>query len=286
MDIGIIIWIAIVVVSLIIEWITSEAFMIWFAAGGLVSVVISVLGLDLLTAGIAFIVISIAALVTFRAKVRRKKPFAKMNAYNAYDRDFVLLTDITRFEAGTIKIGDIVWSVVTEKSGEIVPAGTLVKAIRLEGNKYVVRPVIKDSDKKYVVEPTAPKGNKYAVEQGELDEYSVQAVVCKQPKVKKEKAKKPKNKVKKARKPFGQTKFALFFKKIGSGIKGLFAKMAEKARANKVKRVEARQERIRKERAKKPTKKIIRRVVVKKVVKQQVQENEQANTVTTEKVAK
>lgn len=284
MDIGIIIWIAIVVVSLIIEWITSEAFMIWFAAGGLVSVVISVLGLDLLTAGIAFIVISIAALVTFRARVRRKKPFAKMNAYNAYDKDFVLLTDITRFEAGTIKIGDVVWSVVTEKSGEIVPAGTLVKAIKLEGNKYIVRPVIKDSDNKYIVEPTAPKGNKYAVEQGEFDEYSVQAVACKQPKVKKQK-----NKVKKAkkeRKPFGQTKFALFFKKIGSGIKGLFVKMAEKARANKAKRVEARQERIRKERAKKPTKKIIRRVVVKKVVKQPVQENEQAQTVTTEKVAK
>ena len=284
MDIGIIIWIAIVVVSLIIEWITSEAFMIWFAAGGLVSVVISVLGLDLLTAGIAFIVISIAALVTFRARVRRKKPFAKMNAYNAYDKDFVLLTDITRFEAGTIKIGDVVWSVVTEKSGEIVPAGTLVKAIKLEGNKYIVRPVIKDSDNKYIVEPTAPKGNKYAVEQGEFDEYSVQAVACKQPKVKKQKTKV--KKAKKERKPFGQTKFALFFKKIGSGIKSLFAKMAEKARANKVKRVEARQERIRKERAKKPTKKIIRRVVVKKVVKQPVQENEQAQTITTEKVAK
>ena len=276
MDIGIIIWIAVVVVSLIIEWITSEAFMIWFAAGGLVATIVSVLGLDLLTAGISFVVVSIATLVTLRAKLRRKKAFAKMNAFGAYDKDFVLLTDITRFEPGTIKIGDVIWSVITDKSGEIVPAGTLVKAVRLEGNKYIVKPIIKDSDKKYVVEPTAPKGNKYAVEHGELDEYSVQTVVCKQPEQPKEK---------KEKKPFGQTKFALFFKKIGSGIKGLFTKMAESSRARKVKRVEARQERIRKERAKKPTKKIIRKVVVKKVVKQPVQTNEQAQPVATDEKA-
>lgn len=279
--IWIIIWIAVVVVSLIIEWITSEAFMIWFAAGGLVSVIISVIisvqGLDPLIAGIiAFVVVSIATLVTLRAKIRRKKAFAKMNAFAAYDKDFVLLTDITRFEPGTIKIGDVIWSVVTEKSGEIVPAGTLVKAIKLEGNKYIVKPVIKDSDKKYVVEPTAPKGNKYAVEHGELDEYSVQPVVCKQPEQPKES---------KEKKPFGQTKFALFFKKIGGGIKGICTKMAESSRARKVKRVEARQERIRKERAKKPTKKIIRKVVVKKVVKQPVQTNEQAQPVVTDKKA-
>lgn len=272
--VGIIIWGALAVISLIIEWITSEAFMIWFAAGGLISAVISVLGLDPMVAGIAGIVVAIALLVTFRAKVRRKKAFAKMNAFGAYDKDFVLLTDITRFEPGTIKIGDVVWSVVTEKDGEIVPAGTLVKAIKLEGNKYIVKPVIADSDKKYVVEQTAPKGNKYVVEQGEFDEYTVQPMVCKQPKEKKEKAPKA-PKVKKEKTPFGQTKFALFFKKIGSGIKGLFTKMAEKAKANKIKRVEARQERIRKERAKKPVKKVIRKVVVKKVVKQPVQEKEQ-----------
>ena len=274
-DIGIIIWIALVVVSLIIEWITAEAFMIWFAAGGLVAAIISVLGLDLVTAGIAFVVVSVAALVTFRARVRRRKPYAKMNAYGAYDKDFVLLTDITRFEAGTIKIGDVIWSVITENDGEIVPAGTLVKAIKLEGNKYIVKPVVKDCDKKYIVEPTAPKGNKYEVEQGELDTFTVQPVVCKQPKP--VKVKKPKAE-KKERKPFGQTKFALFFKKIGGGIKGLFAKISEKAKANKVKRVEARLERIRKQRAKKPTKKIIRRVVVKKVVKQPVPEVEQEKT--------
>lgn len=249
MNFEIIIWIALAIVSLIIEWITYESFMIWFAAGGIVAIIISTLGLGLIPAAGALLVVGIALLVTFRSKTRRRKAFAKMNAFGAIDRDYTLLTDITRDEPGTIKVNGIIWSVVTKRDGEIVPAGTLVRPVKIEGNKYVVEPVVCDDDSLYIVKETAPAGNKYNVEHIRNDEYKVSPVVCKQPKEKE------------PRKPFGQTKFALFIKKT-------YAKISAKSAKDKEKRVKQRTERREAQKNNMPAKKVVRKVVIKKVVKQ------------------
>ncbi len=134
------IWLAITALAVIIEFITNDMVSIWFVGGGIVAMILSACGLSWYIHLPAFIIVSLALLLSFRKVVMKLllKNEEKTNAQTAIGQEYALLTAIKFNQPGTIKIGDVVWNVVTADPTLEIEAGKVVKIVNLKGNKYIV----------------------------------------------------------------------------------------------------------------------------------------------------
>ncbi len=134
------IYIAILVISLIIEFCTSEMVSLWFCGGAIVSAIIAILDGPWFVHLPIFIIVSLVLLLCFR-KITLKffdKGDSKTNATAVIGKEFELLTGIEFNVPGTIKINGVVWNAVTNNEKDVVPKGTVVKIKDIKGNKYIV----------------------------------------------------------------------------------------------------------------------------------------------------
>lgn len=139
------IWLAVTAAALVIEFITSELVSVWFAGGGIVAMVLAGVGLDWYVHVPAFLVVSLLLMLSLRKLVMSKlnPKTEKTNAESVIGKEFVLLSPISFNTAGTIKVGDVVWTADTEKDGEEIPAGATVVVQSIKGNKYIVKEIEK-----------------------------------------------------------------------------------------------------------------------------------------------
>ncbi len=136
------VWLAVVILSIVIEFLTTDLVSMWFIAGGLVALVFSALKLDLIWQLLTFIVISTLCLIFFRKPLAKllNKNSSKTNADSNIGKTFTLLTPILTEQPGTIKVNDVVWNVTTETDTE-VQAGVKVEVVSIKGNKYIVKEI-------------------------------------------------------------------------------------------------------------------------------------------------
>jgi len=137
------IWTGLLVVFVIGEALTVGLTSIWFAAGSLIALVCALLGANLWIQIVAFIVATILSLIAFRP-LCKKYINGKVEPTNA-DRNIgaeVLVTEaIHNLQAtGAVRIGGITWSARSE-SDALIPVGTLVRIVRIEGAKVYVEQV-------------------------------------------------------------------------------------------------------------------------------------------------
>lgn len=137
------VWLGLTAVALVIEFITSEMVSIWFAGGGLIAMIISAFGVEWYVHVPVFIVLSLTLLLSFRKMALKylDKGDIRTNADSAIGKEFTLLSPISFNQAGTIKINDVIWSVITENANESLSEGTIVRVKSLKGNKYIVEKV-------------------------------------------------------------------------------------------------------------------------------------------------
>lgn len=145
MDYWIWIWLAVVVATMIIEFISVEMIAVWFSAGALVSLITS-LFIPYWAQIIVFVVVSLVLLLAFR-KIALKyllgKDKLKTNVDALVGKVYKLLTPIENEKAGTIKINDIVWTAKTEKDDVVLKENTMVEIVNISGNKAIVKEVEK-----------------------------------------------------------------------------------------------------------------------------------------------
>lgn len=137
------VWLGLTAVALVIEFITSEMVSIWFAGGGLIAMIISAFGVEWYVHVPVFIALSLTLLLSFRKMALKylDKGDIRTNADSAIGKEFTLLSPISFNQAGTIKINDVIWSVITENANESLSEGTIVRVKSLKGNKYIVEKV-------------------------------------------------------------------------------------------------------------------------------------------------
>ena len=138
-----IIWVALLVIFMVGEGITVGLTAIWFAAGSLAALVCALLGGPLWLQITLFIVVSALCLLAIRP-IAHKYLNSKVEPTNA-DRilgtEAVVTEDICNLQAtGAVRIGGLVWSARSANDAPI-PAGTLVRVLRIEGVKAFVEPV-------------------------------------------------------------------------------------------------------------------------------------------------
>ena len=137
------IWLAVIVLAIIIEFLTADMVTIWFAGGGIVAMILAIFELQWFIHVPAFVVVSTVLVLCFRKLVLKKLSSAesRVNADSAIGKEFTLLSNIEFGVRGSIRVNDVVWSAVGENEHDVILAGATVQVIRLEGNKYIVKEI-------------------------------------------------------------------------------------------------------------------------------------------------
>ena len=138
-----IIWLVLMVVFLIAEASTVTLVSLWFAAGSLIAMLVSLLGGAVWLQATAFLAVSVVLLLALRPLVR-KYVTPKLTATNidsvigSTGLVTVAIDNVTA--AGQVKLGGMVWT-ARASSGEPIPEGTRVRVDKIEGVKVFVTPV-------------------------------------------------------------------------------------------------------------------------------------------------
>ena len=139
------VWFGALVVFLVIEAQTVSVVSLWFAAGSLAAMVVSLLGGAAWLQILVFFTVSIVLLSLLWpvAKKRFKPKLVATNADALVGRICIVTEAIDPLEGGRVKLGDVTWSARSE-SNERIPAGTLVKVQKIQGAKVFVEQVKKE----------------------------------------------------------------------------------------------------------------------------------------------
>ena len=129
------------------EAITVGLTCVWFAAGSLVALVVSLLNGPLWLQIVLFIAVSILSMLAIRpiAKKYLNSKVEPTNADRIIGSEAYVVEPIHNLHAtGAVRIDGIVWSARSEHE-EPIPEDTLVRILRIEGVKVYVEPVKKSA---------------------------------------------------------------------------------------------------------------------------------------------
>lgn len=139
------VWLAVLLAAVVIEFITPTALVsIWFAAGALVAVLLTVVQAPVWLQVIVFAVVSILLLVIVRpisARYMRGNIIAT-NADRYIGEMGIVEKRITSQEWGIVKVSGAYWSAVAYNC-DAIEKGSCVKVIAIEGAKLLVTKVEK-----------------------------------------------------------------------------------------------------------------------------------------------
>ena len=138
-----IIWLVLMVVFLVAEALTVSMVSLWFAAGAVVALLLSLLHLQVWVQVVLFFVVSGVLLACLRPLVRRHvaPKIVPTNVDAIVGTRGIVTAEIDNVcAAGQIKVNGMEWS-ARSTTGEIIPEGTLIRVERIEGVKAFVTPV-------------------------------------------------------------------------------------------------------------------------------------------------
>lgn len=135
-------WLVLAVIFLIIEAVTIGLATIWFAAGALVSFVLSLFDVPIAAQFVIFLVISCCLLVfTRKIFVEKLKTGSENTNVDALIGEIgKVIMEIEPLKVGQVNVKGQVWSAVTRENTSI-STDQLVKVIAIEGVKLIVVPV-------------------------------------------------------------------------------------------------------------------------------------------------
>ena len=138
-----VIWLGLMVLFLLIEAGTVALVSLWFAAGALAAIFVSLLGGKLVIQGVVFLVVSCVLLALARPVLRKYyTPRITRTNVDSLPGSLGLVTaDIDNVVgAGEVKLGAMTWT-ARSTDGSPIPAGTQVRVDRIEGVKAFVSPL-------------------------------------------------------------------------------------------------------------------------------------------------
>lgn len=136
------VWLAAVIILAVAEAATVGLVCIWFAGGALVALIASGVGAPLWLQITLFLVVS-ALLLALLRPMMRKVVMPKKTATNA-DRHLgqtaLVTEEINNLqETGAVRLDGVIWTARAEND-QVIPVGTVIKVLRMEGVKVYVTP--------------------------------------------------------------------------------------------------------------------------------------------------
>lgn len=146
-NISAIVWLALIIGFVVLEAATVQLICIWFAAGSLAAMVVSLLGGALWLQVLVFFTVSIVlfAMLWPLAKKHLKPNLVATNTDALVGKICIVTEDIGPVEGGRVKLGDVTWSARSEH-GDTISAGAQVKILKIQGAKVFVEEVKKEAE--------------------------------------------------------------------------------------------------------------------------------------------
>ncbi len=140
------IWLAVVAISLIYEFFSASLTSLWFAIGGLVSLILAATKSTIITQIIMFFIVSLVFLLSLRKIALNylyKNKDSKTNMDAIIGTQHTLLKSISDDNYGLISINGVEWNCIAENPHTKISEGTNVTIIEIRGNKLIVSTKIK-----------------------------------------------------------------------------------------------------------------------------------------------
>ena len=144
-----IVWLALMIIMVIVECMGPALVSIWFAAGALVSLILSLFSLipgvtiPWWVQVIVFVVVSAITLLALRPLSKRylKRNTISSNVDSLVGKRGLLEEEIKPFEPGVCKINDVSWTAISTNGKETIAAKSIVEVVAIQGNKLLVKKV-------------------------------------------------------------------------------------------------------------------------------------------------
>lgn len=135
------IWIGFFVLSVIVEVNTMNLIAIWFMPGTLVSIVLAILSVPVWIQVLVWLLITVTVFAaTGRLSARLRHPkHEPTNADRVIGQTAIVTEAISdRTQSGQVRVMGQIWSSKTDETADVIPVGTEVRVLRIEGVKLVV----------------------------------------------------------------------------------------------------------------------------------------------------
>lgn len=137
------VWVFAIIAFLIIEGQTAALVSIWFAVGSVFALIACALGANLWVQITAFVIFSAISVLLLRniAVKKNKNTSEKVNLDRIIGQEVIITKTVDNSKGeGLAKINDVEWKVKSE-NGEIIEAEEVVKVIKIEGVKLIVKKI-------------------------------------------------------------------------------------------------------------------------------------------------
>ena len=137
------VWIAVLVLSLVSEALTTDLVAVWFFPSSLVAVILAVCGVPWYVQLPVFLVIGIALIIATRPLCKRwlDGKRVKTGTELLLGQTVLVTEEIYNMEErGEVKLNGLCWSARAEDPAMIIAVGTQVSVLDIQGVKVIVRP--------------------------------------------------------------------------------------------------------------------------------------------------
>ena len=136
-------WLAAAILLVVVEVLTVDLIFLMLAAGALAATVAALLGAPVGIQVLVFAVVSVVLLVAVRPWAlrvfRRSVPETLTNVAAHVGRPAVVVMDVSA-HAGRVKLAGEVWTARSADPAAVLPVGTSVRVVRIDGATAVVEP--------------------------------------------------------------------------------------------------------------------------------------------------
>jgi len=136
-----VVWLVLLVILVVIELITMGLTTIWFAGGALAAALISIPGTPLALQILIFLIVS-ALLLYFTRPVAVKyfnRDRVRTNVESMVGRQAIVISEINNLEGiGQVNTGGMEWSARSSYHNVVLPVGTVVTVLGVDGVKLIV----------------------------------------------------------------------------------------------------------------------------------------------------
>ena len=138
-----VVWLGLMVLFLLIEAGTVALVSLWFAAGALAAILVSLLGGSIVIQSVVFLAVSCVLLALARPILRKyyTPRITRTNVDSLLGSQGLVTADIDNVTGrGEVKLGAMTWT-ARSTDGVPIPAGTQIRVDRIEGVKAFVSPL-------------------------------------------------------------------------------------------------------------------------------------------------
>ena len=139
----VIVWTVLIIAMVVVEALTAQIVTIWFAAGGLVALIVAIFKGPVWLQILTFVLVSVITLIATRPLVKKltKKNNVPLNAHRIIGKKAVVTESIDNLNSlGAVKVEGNIWT-ARSSDNRIIEAGKTVEIEKIEGVKVIVKEV-------------------------------------------------------------------------------------------------------------------------------------------------